>query len=288
VTLTKPLVLGASGQLGSALTDALTRAGADTIAPARAALDLTRVADLERFVADARPTAVLNAAAYTDVAAAELPENRELAFRLNRDLPAELARICRARRIALVHVSTDYVFDGRSERPYREDDPANPLQVYGASKLAGEDALRAEDPLALIVRTSTLFGAAPRSRLNFVDAILAQARTQDSISVVVPPRSSPTYAPDLAGGILALLARQAVGCFHVTNGGECSRLELAREIVSAAGRGSDVRVERREPAADGLVRPEYSVLDNARFHSATDYRLRAWQHAVREHVQRRS
>jgi dTDP-4-dehydrorhamnose reductase len=104
---------------------------------------------------------------------------------------------------------------------------------------------------------------------------------------VVPPVAAPTYAPDLAGGILALLARGATGCFHVTNDGECSRFELARAIVAAAGRADAVRVEPREPEGQGLARPQYSVLDNRKFESVVAFRLRAWQAAVREHVGRR-
>jgi len=152
---------------------------------------------VEGLLATVAPSAVINASAFTDVAAAERPENRETVLRLNRDAPALLARTCAGRGIPLVHVSTDYVFDGRSRRPYREDDPTHPLQVYGASKLEGELGVLAAHPSALIVRTSTLFGPATRSRPNFVDAILAQALRSEVVSVVVPrfPRrpSLPTW-----------------------------------------------------------------------------------------------
>ncbi len=278
------LVLGGTGQLGRALAERLRRSGRAFDLPSRAELDLSEPLQIGPALAAMAPAAVLNASAFSDVAAAERPENRDPAYRLNRDAPASLARACREMTVPLVHVSTDYVFDGTSRRPYREDDPPRPLQVYGLSKLAGEREVLSAYPGALVVRTSTLFGPAPRKRANYVDAILAQALRSRLIEVVELPVSSPTFAPDLAGAILALVERGASGVFHVANRGQCSRLELARAVVEEADLSDSVEVRPRPAPTTDLARPVYSVLDTARFTSLVGAPLRPWRETVAEHV----
>ncbi len=278
------LVLGGTGQLGLAFAARLHRAGCRVDLPSRSELDLSDPASIESALERLAPAVVLNAAAFTDVAAAESPEVRDEVFRLNRDAPAALARTCRAMKIPLAHVSTDYVFDGASPRPYREDDPTHALQVYGHSKLDGEREVLSIHPGALVVRTSTLFGPARRKRLNYVDAILRQARHGALLEVVELPVSSPTFAPDLAHAILVLLDTGVTGLVHVVNQGQCTRLELARAVIEEAGLAGSVEIRIRPTSPGDVPRPAYSVLDTARCDSILGAPLRSWREAVREHV----
>lgn len=281
------VVLGGTGQLGAALAAELRRLERPLSLPSRAELDGSDPTATARRLLTLAPSVVVNAAAYTDVARAELPECRAEAFLLNRDLPKALAEACGSEQVPFVHVSTDYVFDGASRRPYREEDPVHPLQVYGASKLAGERAVQESGEHTLIVRTSTLFGPAPRARRNYVDAILEQALRARRIEVVELPVASPTFAPDLAHGILALIERAARGIVHVTNRGHCSRLELARTVIEEAGLGDSVELATRV-AAPGVPRPDYSALDTRRFEALTGMTLRPFREAVAAHLQARS
>ena len=280
------LLLGGSGQLGTALADWLRRAGRPVLAPVRSELDLLGASAIARRVAEAQPAWVINAAAFTDVAGAERLDNREAVLRLNRDLPALLAQECRRSGARLVHVSTDYVFDGAASRPYREDDSPAPLQTYGISKLEGERAVLDANPDALILRTSTLFGPAQRARPNYVDAIRLQARVQTVIEVVELPVASPTFAADLAWALLRLLDARATGIVHVVNDGACSRLDLARAIVEEDGRAASVEVRSCAAPSGDLRRPAYSALDMARYEAIAGARLRPWRLALAEHLRR--
>jgi len=279
------LIVGGSGMLGLSLIGDLERRGLTHEAPDLDRLDLLAV-DAGPFVTDLRPSAVVNASAFTDVGPAERPENRLAVDRLNRDAPEELARACAGLGIPLVHVSTDFVFDGTSSEPYREEEEAMPVQVYGQSKLEGERAVFAACPHALVVRTSTLFGPGrPRDRPHYVDAILNQARKGAELQVVRLPISSPTYTSDLARGMIDLLLKEAAGIVHLVNRGSCSRLDLARETVRIAGLGSSVKVNERPAPADDLARPAYSVLDTSRFAGLTGQPPRPWQDALREYIE---
>jgi dTDP-4-dehydrorhamnose reductase len=241
------LVLGCTGQLGPALVRELEARGAAVAAPPEAEVDLLH-SDLGAVVGAASPTAVI-------------------------------------RGIPLVHVSTDYVFDGRNQEPYREEDPTAPLQAYGRTKLDGERAVIAAHPSALVVRTSTLFGTNRRGGSNYIAAVLARATAAPALEVVRLPVSSPTYAPDLGRGILRLLDAGAAGLVHVVNSGGCSRLELATEAVRLAGLAGRVEIRERPAATTGAPRPAYSVLDTARYTALTGDSMRPWQEAVRDYVE---
>jgi dTDP-4-dehydrorhamnose reductase len=229
---------------------------------------------------------VINAAAYSDVTRAEREDQHAHVFRLNRDAPAALARLCCQHDTPYVFISTDFVFSGESTRPYLECDPPDPIQVYGRSKLEGEQAVASEHPGALIVRTSTLFGPGRRPRPHYVDAVLAQARRGPRIEVVRGPISSPTYTPDLARSVLDLLSRNCRGVLHLVNDGGCSRLQLAREAVRIAGLARDVEVVEREESAGGPRRPRFSVLDTSEFMARTGRRLRSWDTALAAYLGR--
>jgi dTDP-4-dehydrorhamnose reductase len=277
------LIFGGSGQLGTALVSELESRGAPVAAPSRSEVDLL-CGDLASALVRWSPAAVIYAAAYNDVNGAELEANRNEVFRLNRDAPAELARACAGRGLPFVHVSTDYVFDGAQGEPYREDDPTRPLQVYGRSKLAGEGAVLAADPDALVVRTSTLFGASRRNGSNFVRAVLTRARTEAALDVVRLPISSPTYAADLARALLHLSDAGARGLVHVTNAGGCTRLELAVEAIRVAGLAGRVAVRERAQPPAGAPRPAYSILDTTRYAALTGRSMRPWRETLQDYV----
>lgn len=275
------VILGAAGQVGLAVKTRLERDGRSCLALAATELNLTAT-DLGSRLAALRPTAVINAAAWTDVRGAELSTNRQLVWEVNCHGPRRIAESCAASGVPLVHVSTDYVFDGRSERPYVEDDETNPLQAYGASKHDGEREIARVYPDAVIARTSTVYGHRPNGPRHYVDAILAQAREHGKLEVVRLPVSSPSYTADIAEALVALLDAQARGVVHVVNDGAASRMELATEAVRLAGLDLEVG-ERPEPAGD-LDRPDYSVLDTARYRKWTGRSMRPWQDALREYV----
>lgn len=272
------LVLGAKGQLGHALGRAL--AGEAVVACGRE-VDVTQPAALAKALAGATgvpPDVVVNAAAFTHVDRCE--REPEEAMRVNGLAPGLLATACARVGAKLVHVSTDYVFDGEGDRPYREDDATGPRSVYGRTKLAGEEAVRAAAPDSLIVRTSWVYG---RGR-NFVAAILAQAQRGGPLRVVEDQRGCPTSARSLAEGLLALVERGATGLYHLAGAGEASWWELARAALDLTGRHEVpvARIRTEELDLDA-PRPRYSVLDCGKA-AAAGVRLPDWREALHRHL----
>jgi dTDP-4-dehydrorhamnose reductase len=279
------LVLGGTGRLGLALTGELARRGIPFSAPPRTKIDLDFIDRLDAAVVRARPAALINAAGFTDVVAAEKREHRAAAARRNGEAPGILAAACARDGIAFVHVSTDYVFDGKARAPYTEDAEVNPIQVYGATKLEGERAVQRAHAEALIVRVSTLYGRSLHGRPAYVDTILAKARAlaasgEGRLDVVEPPVASPTCATDVAPALLDLLARGASGIVNVVNDGAASRLELARRVVEIAGLAGRVQVHPRPDEPGALARPAYAVLDTTKLHSLLGRRLPPWKDAL--------
>ncbi len=229
------LVAGGSGQLATALQLAATDRGIAVRRVGRPDFDFDHPASIGRTLDEARPAAVVNAAAYTGVDAAET--DAEAAYRANRDGPAELARLCAARGLPLIHVSTDYVFDGTKGAPYREDDRTNPQGVYGASKLAGEEAVLAACRSAMIVRTSWVYAATGK---NFLRTMLGAAQKTSRLRVVADQLGCPTSADDLALAILALMPRlpddPAARVIHLAGTGSTSWHGFATAIFESAGR----------------------------------------------------
>ncbi len=252
------LVTGAAGQLGRELTRHCARVGDDVVALERAQLDVGDPGAVSQAFATHRPEVVLNAAAWTAVDACE--SNPARAFRDNADAVRWLRDACDATGAHLVQLSTDYVFDGTLDRPYREDDEPNPLSVYGASKLAGE---LAAGHAATIVRTSWVCGAVGG---NMVKTILRMLSSGAPLAFVTDQRGCPTFTADLAGPVRELARQRRAGVFHVTNQRAVSWFEFAQEVVEAAG--GDVSAVRPITAADldpprPAPRPANSVLDNA-------------------------
>src|SRR3954452_11568374 len=248
------LVTGAAGMLGRDVVAAAASAGHDVIALARADLDITDADAVRAAIADARPDAVVNCAGSTDVDGAEADE--EAATRINGEGAGNLA----AAAPFLVHVSSDYVFDGAAAEPYAEDDPTGPRTAYGRSKLAGEHAVAAAGEHA-IVRSAWLFGAHGR---NFVATMLRLAEDRDEVSVVDDQVGCPTFTGHLAPALVEIAERRLTGVVHVAGGGACSWCELARATFEEAG--ADCRAvpvtsaESPRPAE----RPAWSVLRSTR------------------------
>jgi dTDP-4-dehydrorhamnose reductase len=224
----KVLLMGAYGQLGAAVRRVFTRHDVET--PEKGECDVADVEAVESALDRFRPDAVLNSAAYTAVDAAE--DDVATAYRVNRDGARVLAEASARRGIPLLHVSTDYVFDGEKGAPYVESDPTHPLQVYGASKLAGEEAVRRANRRHWIARTAWLYGPVGK---NFAFSIRAAAAREAKLRVVDDQWGSPTYAPHLAAALERLLESREYGTFHLANAGVASRFELAGALLQALG-----------------------------------------------------
>ncbi|KAF0207703.1 MAG: dTDP-4-dehydrorhamnose [Actinobacteria bacterium] len=202
---------------------------------------------------------LVDAAAYTNVEGAE--DDAERAYLVNETGPRLLATAAREAELAFVHVSTDFVFDGRKVGAYVETDEVNPLSVYGASKLAGERAVAEAYPEALVVRTAWVFGC---GGVNFPTKILELAATRETLSVVTDEIGSPTYTLDLANGILALVDAGACGLFHLAGAGSCSRFEMAGEVLRLAGLSRELVPVTASAFPSKAARPANSVLDCSR------------------------
>ena len=258
----RALVAGSAGQLGRELVAQL--GGEVAWKGDRDELDVTDGAAVAALVARVRPDVVFNATAFNRVDAAEAEPLA--AFAVNAAAPHFLARAARDAGALLVHVSTDYVFDGTASRPYREDDPPRPLGAYGASKLAGEHLAAAAGGEHLVVRTSGVLGRGGSEQKggSFVGRIVAQARAGQPLRVVDDQVFAPTCASDLATALVALVRAGARGLVHVTNAGSCSWHELAVAALAAAGLEAPVARIRAAELHLPARRPAYSVLDTSR------------------------
>jgi len=278
----RALVAGALGQLGRELSSRL--GGELAWAGGRDGLDVTDEPAVFAFVAQVKPDVVFNATAWNRVDAAEAEPER--AFVVNAHAPRTLARAAADVGARLVHVSTDYVFDGLSPRPYGEEDEPRPLSVYGASKLEGERSVLAAGAQHLVVRTSGVLGRAGSAQKggSFVDRILEQARAGKPLRVVADQTFAPTFADELADALIALARSPARGLVHVTNAGSCTWHELALASLREAGSAAPVAAIKAAELKLPARRPAYSVLDNSRYLSLGLTRPRRWQDALRELV----
>jgi dTDP-4-dehydrorhamnose reductase len=264
------LLTGAGGQLGRELQEALR--DDDVVALAHADLDVSDRGAVQDAVGRARPDWVINAAAFNDVDAAET--NPDAAFAVNREAPGHLAEAAHTVGAAILHVSSDYVFDGRKGAAYTEEDAPNPLSVYGRSKLEGERRVAESGAAAVIVRTAWLYG---RHGRNFVKAILEAAKRGQPLRVVEDQWGSPTSTADLAPAIGQLIRSPARGLLHAVNAGACSRYQLAQAIVG--GRVEVLPISSAE-ANRPAPRPRNASLTSVRWEAMGLVPLRGWQAAL--------
>jgi dTDP-4-dehydrorhamnose reductase len=254
------LVTGAGGMLGGAVADAAARAGHEVCALTRAELDITDADAVRRAVREAGAQAVVNCAAYTDVDGAE--SDRAGAQAVNATGAHNVAAAAAAGGAAIVHVSTDYVFDGSKDGPWLESDPTGPLGVYGETKLAGEHAVAQANRDHVIVRTAWLYGAGGR---NFVDTMLSLGATRDEVAVVTDQVGCPTWTGHLAAALVQLAqGPPATGIHHIAGAGSCSWNELAREVFDRAGLDCRVAPATAADHPRPARRPANSVLGSER------------------------
>lgn len=254
------LVTGAGGMLGRAVVEAARQRGHDVFAATRAQLDVTAEAAVRPAMLEWRPDAVVNCAAYTDVDGAE--RDRVAADAVNHVAAGLVAEAAGEVGASIVHVSTDYVFDGSKREPWVESDPVSPLGVYGETKLAGEQLVAAANPAHAIARTAWLFGTGGR---NFVDTMLALGAERDEVAVVTDQVGCPTWTGHLAIALIELAERpQETGIHHLASAGQCSWNELAREIFRRAGVDCRVLPATSDQFARPARRPAYSVLASER------------------------
>jgi dTDP-4-dehydrorhamnose reductase len=266
------LVTGAAGMLGHDVTAAATAAGHDVIALARGDLDIADAAAVDAAVGAARADAVINCAAWTDVDAAETAEAE--ATVVNGDAAGHLAAAAARAGSHLVHVSTDYVFDGRADEPYPEGAPTAPQGAYGRSKLRGEALVAAAGGDAAIVRSSWLFG---RHGRNFVATMLRLGAERDAVDVVDDQIGSPTWTGHLGPALVGVAEARLTGVLHVAGAGACSWFDLARETFRVAGLDCEVRPQSTEALGRPAPRPAYSVLASTRPDAPT---LPAWSEGL--------
>ena len=287
------VVTGREGQVVRSLIERGGMAGATVIPIGRPELDLAGSAEaIGAVIAAEAPDVVVSAAAYTAVDKAE--SERDLAFAVNEQGPRAIAAAARDAGIPLIHLSTDYVFDGNGDRPYVEGDPTNPNGVYGASKLAGEQAVLTMQPVSAVLRTAWVYS--PYSN-NFVKTMLRLASDRDEVSVVADQRGNPTSALDIADGILAVARNLRAaggpalrGLFHMTGAGEATWAEFAEAIFAASGElGGPVARVNHIMTADyptAAKRPANSRLNSDKLSAVHDVRLPDWRQSLKGVVAR--
>lgn len=274
----KIVVTGANGQLGRELTQWTTEA-AEIVGLTRDELDITSLSACRSLFTMHCPDAIIHCAAYTAVDKAE--HEQDNAFRVNAAATRNVAVAAREVGAKLCYISTDYVFDGKGNKPYREYDLTNPLTVYGKSKLAGEQALQALHDRFFIVRTSWVYG---KYGNNFVKTMLKIAGERNQVKVVADQIGSPTYTHDLAAFLLELVETDYYGIFHASNSGSCSWFEFAKAIFEENGINMLVEPCTTEDFPRPAPRPAYSVMDQSSIRINGLRALRPWREALRDYL----
>jgi dTDP-4-dehydrorhamnose reductase len=284
----KIVILGVCGRLGAALLREY-REKHDIAGFNHAQLDLASLGDVRRTLDAMNFDVLINAAAFTNVDACETERDR--AFLINGEAPGILAQICNAKEAKLIHFSTDYVFDGEKRAPYAEEDEANPISVYGESKLAGERSVLAAENGHLVVRVSWVFGP---DRPSFIDAMIQRAQQDENVDAVSDKFSTPTYTDDIAGMLPQFFDRGVGGgILHFASAGKCSWQEYAQWALDCC-RDASIPLKARTVGAVKLRemknwvahRPVYSVLSTGKYWELTGTAPRAWREAVADYITR--
>jgi len=292
----KILLLGHKGMLGNDLFKTLSLRH-EIIGMDKDEIDIVLAEECSKAVAETKPDIVVNAAAFTNVDACET--QKEECFAVNAEAVKNICSACHGKNIKIIHFSTDYVFDGKNDKPYKEDDACNPINVYGASKLAGERYLQTLADDYLLIRTSWLYGVHGK---NFVRTILEKAEAKyfvhdtmtksgarqthpSTISVVDDQIGSPTYTKDLAAAVDLLISKNQRGIIHITNRGHCSWYEFAVRILKEAGMDDvEVRPIKTSQLPRPALRPAYSVLSMQKFITLTGKTPQPWQLALQDYL----
>lgn len=271
----KILITGAGGQLGLELASLLPERDHQVTALSRRELDIADPGSVSDALEEYSPDLVVNAAAYTNVDGCETEP--ELAYRVNALGPRNLAQGCERRGRGLLHVSTNYVFDGRSDRPYEPFDAPSPISAYGRSKLAGEEYVKHLTSCWYVVRTAGVYGEGH----NFVRTMLRVGNERETLNVKEDEYGSPTYTRDLAEGIARIAEDGLYGMYHVTNSGSCSWYEFAREIFALAGIEVEVLPVTSSEYPLPAARPANGILSNV-----GGPELRGWREALADYLEK--
>ena len=275
----KILITGSNGMLGHDLIEVL-KDNHELLLTTSKTLDITDGDSVMDFIVKSNPDIVINSAAYTDVDGCE--SNPDLAYNVNGEGVKNLALACREVDCPLVHISTDYVFNGQNDRPWVEDDEIGPISIYGKSKLKGEEHIKEILEKYFIVRTAWLYGINGR---NFPRTMLELAQDHSEITVVYDEVGTPTYTPDLAKGISELIETDYYGTYHLTNSGNCSWCEFARYIFEVADVDVNVIPVTASEFARPAPRPSYSVLENRNWIENGFEPLRNYKEAIKEYIE---
>ena len=276
----KIIVTGCNGQLGRAVNEYYKdNSEYQLVNTDVAELDITNIEAVMKFVSEVKPYAIINCAAHTNVNACETQE--DLAFKINAIGPRNLAIASREYDAKLIHISTDYVFAGDNDHPYREYDEVAPQSAYGRTKLQGERFVQQFADKYFIVRTAWLYGDGK----NFVKTMLGLGKTNDTVRVVGDQVGSPTSAKELAKAIGVLVPSDNYGIFHGTCEGVCSWADFTEEFYRLAGLTTKVEHITTDEYPTPAKRPAYSVLDNYMFSSTTDFKFADWKDAIKEYME---
>jgi len=274
------LVTGSSGQLGQCLKQLLLSAtDISCYFAAREDLDITNSDELQRFFSDHNFDYCINTAAYTNVEKAE-SEQKE-AFLINAEGAYSLAKACKKHNVVLLHISTDYVFDGMAKTPYQEQDPTNPLNVYGASKLKGEQHIGNTWNKHFIIRTSWLYSQYGH---NFLNSMLEFAKQKKALTITTQQKGTPTNANDLAQVLVAIIktGNARYGVYHFSNQGEATWYDFAKAIFKATGEIDTVNLAKTEHYATFAKRPSYSVLNCNKLKDTLGITYRNWEDSLKQ------
>ncbi len=275
------LITGANGQLGSEIRELSPQSKSNFIFTDVVTLDITKKDDIIRFIVKNSIDIIVNCAAYTNVDKAE--EEQELADIINRQAVKNLVEVCSDNKVSLIHISTDYVFGGTKNTPYKETDQTSPLGIYGKTKFEGEKAVLGSTINYLILRTSWLYSSYGN---NFVKTIKRLSTEKDELRVVFDQVGTPTYAKDLANFIIYIIDNNLLqnrrGVYHFSNEGVCSWYDFAREIICLSDSQCKVTPCYSDEYATKVTRPNYSVLDKTKLRNDFNYQIPYWRDALKK------